>query len=429
VCQDESGTFPNGIGRLRKLKSFVFQTSTITSEIPDEFSRLENLVLVSFNSIFETGVATNIPMRIGKLTELTSLALTHNAFIGNLPVEVGNLQKLTSLKITENNFFGTTLPAEFSRLTSLKVLDLSQNNLTGQLPSWLFSSTSLNQFDLRDNAFEGSLPNIEEGVSVPSIILSGNKLNGSIPESLGLFRDMQNLILNDNLFSSSIPPILGNLTKLLTLQLDNNRLTGSLPVQLGRLVPPFGALKKFKMVGDTRPNTFYGSFPSSLLTVINDLPPTGTFDGENLNPTLSPTTTLSPTIPTFPLPPKSEFKQGDEGDLSVGLKACFVLAASGLVVSLFLIYYYRHRSKRKTAAQKHDSPAVLQMQMHQPRRLTTTYNPTANSPLFLHAGSQIGADDTPTRPGTFSRSVHSSPPGKIEEATDTFEDTDQLDLS
>ncbi len=65
--------------------------------------------------------------------------------------------------------------------------------------------------------------------------LSENKLTGLIPSELGDLSNLINLILDTNQLTGAIPDELGNLTNLRWLWLWSNQLTGSIPLELGNL--------------------------------------------------------------------------------------------------------------------------------------------------------------------------------------------------
>ena len=65
--------------------------------------------------------------------------------------------------------------------------------------------------------------------------LSDNNLTGSIPTALGQLTNLDTLTLTRNQLSGSIPAALGNLNNLNWLHLQHNGLTGNLPHELGQL--------------------------------------------------------------------------------------------------------------------------------------------------------------------------------------------------
>mmetsp|Transcript_29828 Transcript_29828/g.59329 ORF Transcript_29828/g.59329 Transcript_29828/m.59329 type:complete len:219 (-) Transcript_29828:15-671(-) len=74
------------------------------------------------------GLSNHIPKQLGALSALTVLDLHRNRLDGCIPGELGNLVKLKFLSLARNQLSPCTLPAEFSNLTSLKVLHLSSRS-------------------------------------------------------------------------------------------------------------------------------------------------------------------------------------------------------------------------------------------------------------------------------------------------------------
>ena len=63
----------------------------------------------------------------------------------------------------------------------------------------------------------------------PGLSLSNNNFSGEIPSWIGDFENLRELDLSGNQFSGIIPEEIGNLSNLLTLKLNDNLLTGDLP--------------------------------------------------------------------------------------------------------------------------------------------------------------------------------------------------------
>ena len=77
---------------------------------------------------------------------------------------------------------GTTLPqtsSDYSSLTSLMLLDLSNNEFTGPLPP-IGSLTSLQTLELEGNSFSGSLPQLAGFTSLTVINFQENQLTGKL---------------------------------------------------------------------------------------------------------------------------------------------------------------------------------------------------------------------------------------------------------
>ena len=82
---------------------------------------------------------------------------------------------------------------------------------------------------------DGSIPAALGSLSLRILNLTGNQLSGSIPKELGGLSNLRSLSLGENQLSGSIPPELGSLSNLEYLYLQENQLSGSIPPELGSL--------------------------------------------------------------------------------------------------------------------------------------------------------------------------------------------------
>ncbi len=93
---------------------------------------------------------TAVPMSAFAETKIEELNLSNNELTGALPSQVGALQNLKVLNLSNNNFTG--VPAEIGQLSKLEVLDLSDNKLTG-LPNELGNLRNLKLLDISGNQY------------------------------------------------------------------------------------------------------------------------------------------------------------------------------------------------------------------------------------------------------------------------------------
>ncbi|PNY13409.1 receptor-like protein kinase [Trifolium pratense] len=218
-------------------------------------SMLKNLSssLVSLNLAY-TGLKGNLSSEILSLPNLQELDLNSNhQLIGQLPksnwstplraapqqqpphrdccsVESisPNLKELHLSSTNINNF-----PKFLARLPNLQSLDLSHNNIHGNIPKW----------------FQTKLTNSWK--SFYYINLSFNKLQGDLPiPPYGT----EAVLLSNNNFTGDISSAFCNATFLLILNLANNNLTGMIPKCMGTF--------SYLPVLDLQMNNLYGSIPN-----------------------------------------------------------------------------------------------------------------------------------------------------------------------
>jgi Leucine-rich repeat (LRR) protein len=88
---------------------------------------------------------------------MVGLDLSCNNLVGEIPDELTSLVELTMLNISHNHLSGR-IPEKVSLLRSLESLDLSSNELSGDIPSGLADITTLSKLDLSYNNLSGRIP-------------------------------------------------------------------------------------------------------------------------------------------------------------------------------------------------------------------------------------------------------------------------------
>jgi hypothetical protein len=114
--------------------------------------------------------------------EITSLNLTDNKVSGTVPSELAALQGLIRLDLSKNELEGT-LPRELSTLSLLHDLYLQENSLQGTILSHYGDFADLKQLHLDNNALDGAIPaDLERINGLRALGLAGNQFTGKIPE-------------------------------------------------------------------------------------------------------------------------------------------------------------------------------------------------------------------------------------------------------
>ncbi|CAL9240803.1 unnamed protein product [Arabidopsis halleri] len=188
-----------------------------------------------------------------------SLNVSFTPLFGTISPEIGMLNRLVNLTLAANNFSGA-LPLEMKSLTSLKVLNISNNgNLNGSFPGEIVKAmVDLEVLDAYNNGFTGTLPpEIPELKKLKHLSLGGNFFNGEIPESYGDIQSLEYLGLNGAGISGKSPAFLSRLKNLKEMYIGYyNSYTGGVP-------PEFGGLTKLEIL-DMASCTLTGEIPTSL---------------------------------------------------------------------------------------------------------------------------------------------------------------------
>jgi Leucine-rich repeat (LRR) protein len=174
---------------------------------------------------------------------LTSLDLSRNNVVGPLPPEFG-AARLTTL-VLYNNMISGAIPSSFCKLQTLRLLDLSRNNLNGPITDCLVNESSTNiaylgiiNLSLRDNNLSGEFPSLLQ--KCPQLIfldLGHNRFSGALPAWIGeKLLSLSFLRLRSNMFDGHIPAELTKLVNIQYLDLAYNNISGSVPRSIGNCI-------------------------------------------------------------------------------------------------------------------------------------------------------------------------------------------------
>nr|MDA3818638.1 leucine-rich repeat domain-containing protein [Prolixibacteraceae bacterium] len=169
---------------------------------------------------------------------VSQLEMSDNNLSGNIPNEIGKLSNLTVLNLRWNyGLQGTSIPDSIVNLENLTELNLVNNRHSGSIPESIGNLSALEYLNLEANwNLTGSIPaSIGSMTNLRYLNLGYNNLTGSIPAEIGNLANLQELYLYNNQLSGSIPASIGNLTNLSNLNSRGNNLTGNIPAEIGNL--------------------------------------------------------------------------------------------------------------------------------------------------------------------------------------------------
>ncbi|GAV72315.1 Pkinase domain-containing protein/LRR_1 domain-containing protein/LRRNT_2 domain-containing protein/LRR_4 domain-containing protein/LRR_8 domain-containing protein [Cephalotus follicularis] len=267
-----NGSLPNSLSDCHKLKILSLAKNNITGQIPESFVNLSSLWFLSLsnNSFVDLSGALSV---IQQFNNLTTLILTMN-FVGEeIPTNVSGFESLKVLALGNCGLKGQ-IPVWLLICKKLQVLDLSWNHLDGSIPPWIGHMEHLFYLDFSNNSLTGEIPSsltqLKSLVSTnyslsndtaaagiplyvkrnqsanglqynqassfpPSIYLSNNRINGTIPPEIGQLKQLHVLDLSRNNISGTIPSSISEMQNLEVLDLSFNDLNGSIPKSFEKL--------------------------------------------------------------------------------------------------------------------------------------------------------------------------------------------------
>ncbi|KAL1533062.1 receptor-like protein EIX1 [Salvia divinorum] len=240
-----------------QLQGLTLRSWRLGPEFPPWIKHLKHL---QYLSLANTGIEDAIPSWFWTLTsQLKYLNLSSNMIKGQIPslLDLG-VSRNVAVDMKHNLITGP-LPRVSSNVT---ILDLSFNRISGSMHHFLCENTEKNMrleiLDLANNFLSGEIPDCWRNWSSLSVLrLQANNLTGKIPSSIGLLTRLQSLHLrrNNDLFGE-LPISLQNCTGLMLLDLGLNHLSGRIPGWIHRLSD--------LVVFNLRLNRFWGEIPVEL---------------------------------------------------------------------------------------------------------------------------------------------------------------------
>jgi Leucine-rich repeat (LRR) protein len=237
-----SGKLPPHWKDLYQLLVLDLAKNNISGNVPSSMRHLSSLLVLSLS---QNNLKGELPSFFRNYRRLQSLDLRGNKFSGKLPAWIGKRQpSLLRLNLRSNLFHGE-IPQQLCNLSQLRILDLGHNYFSGAIPQYLGNLGRDDDHDTEVGSVDIQILLVSKGReylysrSVYNLIyyvdLSHNNLSGEIPDSITSLSRLVIMNLSMNHLTGRIPEKIGNLDKLESLDLSMNELYGPIPESLSSL--------------------------------------------------------------------------------------------------------------------------------------------------------------------------------------------------
>ena len=250
-----SGKIPNSLGSLQLIQTLHLRSNNLIGELPSSLKNCTSLRLIDLG---KNRLSGKIPLWIGgSLPNLTILSLRSNRFSGSICSELCQLKKIQILDLSSNDISGV-MPRclnNFTAMTKKGSLVVAHNYSFGSfaykdplkfknesyvdeaLIKWKGSEFEykntlglIRSIDLSRNNLLGEIPKeITDLLELVSLNLSRNNLTGLIPTTIGQLKSLEILDLSQNELFGEIPTSLSEISLLSVLDFSNNNLSGKIP--------------------------------------------------------------------------------------------------------------------------------------------------------------------------------------------------------
>jgi len=250
--------FENNFDCILPNLEYLYLSSSNVTSFPKFLAPLQNLRLLDLS---HNRIQGCIPKwfhenLLRSWKNMNSIDLSFNKLQGDLPIPRNG----TKIFLVSNNELSGEIPSAMCNTSTLSILNLAHNNLTGLIPQCLGTFPSLWALDLQENNLYGSIPlKFSKGNAFETINLNGNHLEGPVPQSLTHCTTLEVLDLGNNNIEDTFPYWLETLANLQVLSLRSNKFHGVI-TSLGTK-PPFPKLRIF----DISNNYFTGLLPTSYI--------------------------------------------------------------------------------------------------------------------------------------------------------------------
>ncbi|WJX31796.1 hypothetical protein P8452_20189 [Trifolium repens] len=332
----DHNNFTGGLPNVSPMTYFVdLSYNSFSGSIPHSWKNLKELAYMNLWSNKLSGEAL---VHLSGWTKLYALNLGKNEFCGTIPIQMP--QNLGVIILRANQFEGN-IPQQIFNLSDLFHLDLANNKLSGSIPYSVYNLTQMVDHSKVDYMTLDPIELFTKGqeyyIQSPhknrkTIDLSANNLSGELPLELFHLVQVQTLNLSHNNLIGTIPKTIGGMKNIESLDLSNNKLCGEIPQSM--------AVLNFLEYLNLSCNNFHGKIPIG--TQLQSFNVSSYIGNPNLCGAPLNNCTTEEENHKNATSPENEEDDSIRESLYLGMGVGFAAGFWGICGSLFLIRKWRH---------------------------------------------------------------------------------------
>ncbi|KAG6395594.1 hypothetical protein SASPL_141717 [Salvia splendens] len=189
-----NGSLPPDWSSMGSLRIISVLGNRLSGPIPKEYGSITSLEELVLEANQFTG---NVPGEIGDLPRIRRLLLNSNNFTGELPPSLAKLTTLKDFRISDNNFTGS-VPNYIQNWINIERMEIQASGLSGPIPSNFSALINLTDLRISDlNGIQSDFPILDTSTDWQQVILRSCNIVGELPGSIAQLKIDKSLLRSE----------------------------------------------------------------------------------------------------------------------------------------------------------------------------------------------------------------------------------------
>ncbi|GKV17781.1 hypothetical protein SLEP1_g28242 [Rubroshorea leprosula] len=175
-----SGFIPDLIDQMQIMNKFIDENHIYGDLIKKNLDLVIDTEATGLNEIYLVDKNRGCSYKGSILNFMSALDMSCNNLIGEIPQELGKFTQIRALNLSHNQLMGP-IPVTLSKLSNIESLDLCCNNLSGNIPLELTNLNFLEVFNVSYNNLSGEIPMKGQFSTFEESSYEGNQFLSKLP--------------------------------------------------------------------------------------------------------------------------------------------------------------------------------------------------------------------------------------------------------